>query len=67
MSKKTYLYDGVYAADDGEHIVLTAERQRGTSIIYLDGRTISLLFEFIEKSRGKKITVRDVKSEGVSA
>lgn len=50
---KTYLADGVYADDDGCHVILTTDG----NTIYLDTQVLSELFSYIEKARGVKIAV----------
>jgi hypothetical protein len=48
LSKKTYLGDGVYAAWDGEHIILTLEDGAIiTNLIFLDSQVRARLKEFI--------------------
>jgi hypothetical protein len=56
---KQYLYDGVYASDDGFHIILEA----GENTIYLEGYAFDLFLKYVEKVRSVKITVEKVKKE----
>lgn len=49
LRPKAYLGDGVYASDDGYHIVLEAgENHR----IFLDGEVRVSLFKYIAKGKG---------------
>lgn len=56
---RTYLGDGVYAAYDGEHIVLTTERDGREETIYLEPRLVTELFHYIEKAMRVTITVKN--------
>lgn len=54
MSDRQYLGDGLYAAWDGENIILTAENGVSvTDTIYLDGDTWAALVDYIDKLRTK--------------
>lgn len=57
-AEKLYIGDGVYAADDGYHIVLTTENGLGIqNTVYLDSSVLQSLMNYIELARGVKITV----------
>lgn len=49
--KKIYLGDGVYAWDDGFHIVLEADNDAGKRI-YLDEKVIESLWIMLKAKRG---------------
>lgn len=57
---KTYLGDGVYASNDGFHIILKTD---GASPIYLDGEVITSLLRYIE--RIKNVTIKVTKKEEI--
>lgn len=58
--KKVYIGDGVYAWDDGMHIVLetrrSGDRHPTLDMVYLEPEVISELMAFIERARGLTIT-----------
>lgn len=51
-TEREYLGDGVYAANDGYHIVLTTERARGTDTIHLDPYVYEALTRFAARTNG---------------
>ena len=57
MSGKVYLGDGLYAYDDGYMFWLSTEREGRSHIVALEGPVFSKFLEYVEKSRGVKITV----------
>jgi hypothetical protein len=61
--RKEYLHDGVYAADDGFHIVLFGNANSRENEIFLDHHALSELMRFIERARGVKITTKKSEEE----
>ncbi len=43
---KFYVGDGVYASNDGWHVILETERENGTNQIYLEPEMLSLVMEY---------------------
>lgn len=63
--KRTYLGDGLYAADDGYQILLIAPRASGVEhYVALEPRVLEEFFRYIERNAGIKITVTKVESGG---
>ena len=58
MSKKEYLGDGLYVADDGFQFELSAEQMEGMQRVYLDGPTLTAFMKFVARSRGLEIVVK---------
>lgn len=56
---KDYLGDGVYASDDGYHIILeTSNGVSTTNQIYLESNVIQSLINFIARARNLEITAK---------
>jgi hypothetical protein len=60
---ETYLGDGLYASDDGLHIILRTERDTGEHWVGLDPEVLLSLFRFIERTRGVTIQVREASQD----
>ena len=57
VTDKTYLGDGLYAAWDGEYIILSAENGiRATDTVYLDAETWAELVDYIDRLKAKART-----------
>lgn len=54
---KQYLYDGLYAEDNGEMVTLSTDRWGTIHYVCLEDETLEALLRFLEKSRDVKITV----------
>ena len=54
MPEATYLGDSVYASFDGYQIRLSARRDDGTDVIYLEPETYVALTKFVEKLKEPK-------------
>jgi hypothetical protein len=61
--EKVYIGDGVFASNDGMHVILETERENGINIIYLDDVVLDQLFRYIERIHGVEITMKE-KSKG---
>lgn len=58
----TYLGDGLYAKDDGYHIVLWTERTgEGVHYVALEDSVLDSLVRFIERERDVKVTIESAK------
>lgn len=55
--KKTYLGDGLYAHDDGYHMVLSCDRSGVEHWVALEPAVIQEFMRFVERSRKVKIVV----------
>jgi len=56
---KEYLGDGLYAAFDGYHIVLSAEDGiRATDTVYLEDGVLNTFFRYVERIYNVEITVK---------
>lgn len=54
IGDRCYLGDGVYAAWDGQNLILTAENGIcATDTIYIDGQVWSALVDYIEQLKVK--------------
>jgi hypothetical protein len=56
--KEEYLGDGLYAHDDGYHIVLSAPRENGPDYVALEPEVLQNFFQYLERTRGLEITVK---------
>lgn len=64
--RETYLGDGVYAYDDGYHIVLRTDRGGSAHWIALDADVIASLFMFIGVARSLRITTSLLRPDGTA-
>lgn len=58
-----YLGDGLYAFDDGDHIVLETLRENGRHFVALDDEVLESFIRFLGRSRALKIAIERINAK----
>jgi hypothetical protein len=61
--KEVYLGDGLYARDDGYHILLRAPREDGDHWVGMESEVLMSFIRYLERARKVKISIKRIEEE----